>query len=285
MPFGVVWPQMLKRLRPFIDALWDLPNLRNDVSRLQTELDAARSRNDVALEIMDSFEAARNTPDYTRVFEAKRPLVTVCVGTYNRKQLLLERCLQSLLDQTYDNLEIIVVGDCCTDDTDTAVAALRDPRIRFENLTVRGPYPDNPRQRWMVAGTMPVNRALALASGDFVTHLDDDDEHAPHRIEKLLDFIRESRADLVYHPFHFETAPGTWRLNPARHFGYGQVTTSSIFYHSWLRRVPWNVEAYRYGEPGDWNRLRKILYLGAAVARYPEPLLRHFVERSQATNQ
>lgn len=276
---------MLKRLGQYIDALRELPNLRQDLSKLRTELDAARSRNDVPTEIMDSFLTARTSADYVQAFEARRPLVTVCVGTYNRKQLLIERCLRSLLSQTYDNLEIIVVGDCCTDGTDEAVASLRDPRIRFENLAIRGPYPDTPRQRWLVAGTMPVNRALTLASGDFVTHLDDDDEHAPHRIEKLLDYIRETRADLIYHPFYFETAPGRWRLNTARDFGYAQVTTSSIFYHGWLRRVPWDLEAYRYGEPGDWNRLRKIVYLGAATARYPEPLLWHYVERSQATNR
>jgi hypothetical protein len=126
-----------------------------------------------------------------------------------------------------------------------------------------------------------MNHALSLATGDFITHLDDDDEHMPDRVEKLVRHIQQTRADIVFHPFWRETAPDTWSVNQAARFEYTRVTTSSIFYHRWFRAVPWDLEAYRYHEPGDWNRLRKFLYLGANAVRYPEPLLRHYRERNQ----
>src|SRR5690349_20591388 len=44
----------------------------------------------------------------------EQPLVTVCVATFNRGRLLTERCIPSILGQTYRNLELIVVGDGCT---------------------------------------------------------------------------------------------------------------------------------------------------------------------------
>ena len=61
--------------------------------------------------------------------------------------------------------------------------------------------PTIPEWRWMVAGTAPINLALSLARGDFITHLDDSDEHPEDRIAKLVSFIRESKADFVWHPF------------------------------------------------------------------------------------
>ncbi|HEX8240193.1 MAG TPA: glycosyltransferase family 2 protein [Allosphingosinicella sp.] len=211
-----------------------------------------------------------------------KPLVSICIATYNRARLLRERSLTSALAQTYGNIEIIVVGDGCTDETAEMMAEVKDERVRFENLAERGVYPEDPHLRWMVAGTPAINRALSLASGDFVTHLDDDDEHLPDRIEKLVAMIQASRADLVFHPFLYETPDGAWLRNDAESFLVGRVTTSSILYHRTFRTLGWDPRAYRYREPGDWNRLRKIKYLGARAVRHPEALLKHYKERNQA---
>jgi glycosyltransferase involved in cell wall biosynthesis len=134
----------------------------------------------------------------------------------------------------------------------------------------------------MVAGTAAVNHALDLSNGDFITHLDDDDEHLPGRIAKLVGFAQRSRIDLVWHPFWREMNNGKWQLRWAEAFRKNQVTTSSVFYHKWFKQIPWDINAYKYAEPGDWNRFRKFRYLGARMARFPEPLLKHYRERSQA---
>jgi len=134
-----------------------------------------------------------------------------------------------------------------------------------------------------VAGTVPVNAALNLARGDFITHLDDDDEYLPDRISQLVQFIQEEKADFVSHPFWRQMPNGKWELNDAKNFRITEVTTSSSFYHRWFKQIPWDIQAYRYKEPGDWNRFRKFKYLGVKWARYPKPLLRHYRERSQQT--
>ncbi|MGZ8286515.1 MAG: glycosyltransferase family 2 protein [Allosphingosinicella sp.] len=241
-----------------------------------------RSAGDLGLGAMLRFRAERRSQAYRAVFDDPEPLVTICIGTYNRAHLLLERSVRSALGQTWRNVEVIVVGDCCTDDTDAVMRSVKDDRLKWINLEQRGQYPQDPDKRWMVAGTVPFNRAMAEAKGSFVTHLDDDDEHAPDRVEKLVKFIRSTRADLVYHPFESEEESGAWTVNPAAHFMLGRVTTSSIFYHRRLTAIPWDLDAHLYREPGDWNRLRKIRYLGAKIRRYPEPLLKHYRERSQA---
>ena len=240
-----------------------------------------RSARDLGLGAGAEFRRARATRDYQAAYDKPSPLVSICIATYNRAQLLRERSLRSSMEQTYQNIEIIVVGDACTDETAEAMAQVADPRVRFVNLEQRGDYPSERELRWMVAGSAPVNHALSIARGDFITHLDDDDEHAPDRVEQLLSRIRETRVDILYHPFRCETPDGDWYVNEAASFDLGRVTTSSIFYHSWFRRLGWDPLAYRYREPGDWNRLRKFAFLGAHRVRHPAVLLSHYRERNQ----
>jgi hypothetical protein len=240
------------------------------------QTDLHKSAGEVPLEWFEEFRCWKQENPLPQ-----RPRVSICVATWNRSKLLTQRCLPSLLRQTYKHLEIVVVGDQCTDDTAPRIAALKDPRIRFVNLPQRGQYPEEKRRRWMVAGTVPMNHALSLCTGDFITHLDDDDEHEPERVEKLIAFARENDLDFVWHPFWYEHAPGSWEIRPCEELRGGQVTTSSIFYRRWLARIPWDINAHMLGEPGDWNRLRKFVYLGVKAKRFPEPLLRHHAEQSQ----
>lgn len=257
---------------------------QRELQQLRMEIDDLKSKMDLAPELFDEFFRDRASEPYLAHFTRERPLVTVCVATYNRAELLVERCLASILGQTYKNLEVIVVGDCCTDDTERRVAAIRDSRLRFRNLEHRGQYPVEKELRWMVAGTTPANLALEMSTGDFITHLDDDDAYMPERIEKLTEFIRSQQADIVWHPFWEETRIDQWKFRDCPRFRYGNLTTSSSFYHSWLRRIPWDINAYRYREPGDWNRFRKFRYLGVKAVRFPGPLLRHYKERGQQGN-
>jgi len=250
-------------------------------SELDSELDILRSKHDVPDQLFDQFQEDRVSQKYQEVYCQPFPLVSVCIATYNRADLLANRALKSVLNQTYTNIEIVVVGDCCTDTTEEQVAKLDDKRITFINLPKRGDYPNDPQWRWMVAGTVPLNHALEKSRGEFICHLDDDDEFLPDRIEKLLHFIQKTRADLVWHPFFYEKQEGRWGFNEALEFQSGQVTTSSVFYHRWLKQIPWDINAFKYREPGDWNRFRKIKYLGAKMVRYHEPLLRHYCERQQ----
>jgi glycosyltransferase involved in cell wall biosynthesis len=255
-------------------------SLERKLAAFADQLDAVKSRYDVPESLVAEYEAARVSDEYRSVFDKKSPLVSVCVATYHKPTELIDRCVRSLVEQTYENLEIIVIGDCCTDDTDERMAAeVKDSRVRYENLRTRTPYPLDPELRWMVAGTPAMNRALELVRGDFVTHLDHDDEHDRKRLERLVPLIQETRADLVFHPFYYQRQRGDWKLKEARAFGPAQVTTSSVLYHRWFARVRWDLDSYRFREPGDWGRLRRIAHLGARLVRHPEPLLRHYMEK------
>ena len=241
-----------------------------DQSELNLEqLDMLKSSLDVPQELVEEFfgwKARNPVPE--------RPLVSVAVATYNRAEVLTERCIPSVLGQSYENLELIVVGDHCTDETEEAVARIDDPRLKFVNLPEKSVYPEDPRRRWMVAGTPPTNEAFSMARGDYITQLDDDDEYLPERLEKLVSFAGENECDFVWHPYWVEE-DGEQRLVKAESFSYGQVTNASAFYRSWFKNIEADIESHRLMEPGDWNRFRKIKYIGSVCMRCPEPLLRY----------
>lgn len=209
------------------------------------------------------FQNARKSKRYYDIFHNKQPLVSVCIATSDRPDILAERALSSIREQTYAHLEVIIVGDQCTEATAQTVNKFHDDRFKFVNLPIRGPYPRPGIDRWRVAGTNPMNEALRLATGDLITHLDEDDTYSAYRIEVLVEELQKARADLVFHPFYWERDDRSLQLLGNGVYECGQVGTGLVLYHKWLGRVPWDVYAYQKQEPGDWNRLRKIQALGA----------------------
>ena len=118
-----------------------------------------------------------------------------------------------------------------------------------------------------------------MVTGDLITHLDDDDEYTPDRVGRLVRLLQESRAELVWHPFWWQEEPAAeWSLNEAESFAFTKVTTGSVMYLSWFKRVSWDPLAVRYGAPADWTRYRTMRDMGVRSMRYPEPLLRHYKE-------
>ena len=259
----------------------------NRIAKLESIVDLERHRIDFALlgaegsleEIDLVSQGAARKATIRKAFSEDNPLVSICVATMNRSDLLIERCLKSLIGQTYRNIQINVVGDHCTDDTGSRIALLRDDRISFRNLPERGPYPPPGIDRWRVAGTNAMNAGLSMCEGQFVAHLDDDDSAAADRIETLVNAAQQHKADFCWHSFWYEGKDGSWSVLGNGRFELGQITTGSIFYHRYFTKFPWDVHAYRIQEPGDWNRLRKLRLLRPTLHFVDRPLMFHYVER------
>jgi glycosyltransferase involved in cell wall biosynthesis len=275
-----VLARLLRHLRRLRGLNQELDVIRAELRRLAEENDLIKSRQEVARAWIDEFQAHKAACPIPA-----EPLVSVCIATYNRAQLLTKRCIPSVLAQTYGRFELIVVGDGCSDDTARQLAQIHDPRLVFANLPVRGSYPADRELSWMVAGTSAINQALEMSRGDFVTHLDDDDEYLPGRLEALVQLAISQQCDFIWHPFWAQAPDGRWYLNQAQDLSLGQVTTSSVFYRSWLKRIGWDPDAYLLREPGDWNRFRKIKFLGAVCRRHPQPFLKHYRERNRGEGQ
>jgi hypothetical protein len=258
---------------------WEIGLLREQDVTVGNHLPNERRRVDYVLGEMEglgalrtALSAARKTAEFQAAFEDPSPLITVCTGTAGRPKLLVERCLKSIREQTYTNLQILVIGDHCIDDTAERIAELNDSRIEFHNLPMRGPYPRPGVDRWYVAGTAAANASQSLARGQFITYLDDDDRYESNRIETLLAAAREHRAEFIWHKFWYLQRDGSWALWGNGNLEVGQVGTAMMFYHNFFRKIPWDVHAYRLPEPGDWNRLRKIKHVRPNMLFVDQPL-------------
>jgi succinoglycan biosynthesis protein ExoO len=112
------------------------------------------------------------------------PEVSVIIPAYNA-EAYIARALDSVLNQTFENLEVIVVDDGSTDNTVEVVKKINDGRIKLLiNSTNLG------------AGASR-NLALSLAKGTWVAVLDSDDWYALDRLEKLLKTAYDYHADMV----------------------------------------------------------------------------------------
>lgn len=102
------------------------------------------------------------------------PLVSVIIPTYNRANVLA-RALKSVLRQTYDNLEIIVVDDGSTDETEQLILK-KFPQINFIKTENKG-----------VSAAR--NLGVEKSSGEYIAFLDSDDEWMPEKIQKQIEML------------------------------------------------------------------------------------------------
>lgn len=128
------------------------------------------------------------------------PLVSVIIPTYNVEKYI-EKAIQSVLDQTYPNIEIIVVDDGSTDHTVDVVRSFHDERIKlFINERNMGP-------------SYSRNRGIKEAKGEWIAFLDGDDWWDKERLEKLLNVAETYQADVVCDDLYLivdgETKPWT----------------------------------------------------------------------------
>lgn len=113
-----------------------------------------------------------------------KPLVSVVIPTYNRDKYINET-IESVLAQTYPNIEIIVIDDGSTDNTKEVVAQYV-PKIQYvwQKNSERG---------------ASRNHGLRLAKGEFISFLDSDDLWLPDKIEEDINFFRKNPSvGLVY---------------------------------------------------------------------------------------
>jgi glycosyltransferase involved in cell wall biosynthesis len=198
------------------------------------------------------------------------PLISVTTATYNRGDVLVSRTLPSVLDQTYENLEIVVVGDHCTDDTEELLSGIRDPRLRFFNLPERPQYPRDPAELWRIAGLWAIRLAHDMARGTWIAHLDDDEVFTPHHLQKLLTCAQDGNYEFVSARSKSESRPGVWvEKGQALHRagGYlsgpvGPVAHSTILWRSYLRIIEYESFCLELGLNGDSHRMRRLFNAG-----------------------
>jgi glycosyltransferase involved in cell wall biosynthesis len=105
------------------------------------------------------------------------PLATVAMVTYNSGKYVAD-AIDSVLSQSYENLELVICDDCSQDNTWEIIKSYNDPRIRaIRNTSNLREYPNR-------------NQAINLAKGEYLIFIDGDDILYPHGLEYMITMLR-----------------------------------------------------------------------------------------------
>jgi hypothetical protein len=245
--------------------------MRADVRQL-TEADEARHRG--LLEILQliyddepgnrrRLHALRRSDDYDAAFSESEPLVSVIIPTYTNFPALRDRAIPSVLEQTYRNFELVIVGETSPPETAEVVAAFGDARIRFQRRALRGPYPEDHVALWNVASGPPFNDAIGLARGRWIAPFADDDALRPNHLERLVAEAQAGRHEVVYGCFEIHWNDGRSEVvgdwPPRLH----KFAWQAAIYHAGLSRfVQHELGDALFGQPSDWSLARRMVRLG-----------------------
>ncbi len=104
------------------------------------------------------------------------PKVSVIIITYNRAQLL-RTAGQTVLDQTFQDFELLIVDDGSSDDTGNTIKSFNDPRVRYVKHA----------QNQGEGGAR--NTGMQHAKGEYIAFLDDDDEWLPNKLQLQVELL------------------------------------------------------------------------------------------------
>ncbi|MBS2212128.1 glycosyltransferase family 2 protein [Carboxylicivirga mesophila] len=174
----------------------------------------------------------------------RKELVSIIIPVYNRP-LELKRAIQSVLNQTYQNFEILVVDDGSEEDLKLVCDSFNDKRILFF------------RNEKHINANVARNRGIQEAKGEYIAMLDSDDEFLPLHLERRLQKIKEWNCDGIFGSAVITLKDET-RLVLSRQpllgeqmidylLGSGSATTPSHFYKSeCAKKVLWDELLYRH---------------------------------------
>ena len=121
------------------------------------------------------------------------PLVSVIMPAYNSAPFI-EEAITSVINQSYDNWELLVIDDASTDGTVLIInsQAARDPRI----ILLKNPINKGPGYSR--------NLGIENAKGTFIAFLDADDMWLPHKLEIQIDFMREHNLEMTFSSYYLQ---------------------------------------------------------------------------------
>lgn len=118
-------------------------------------------------------------------------MVSVIIPTYKRPVSFLSRAVESVISQTFTNIEVIVV-----DDSPESFSGRKTIKDYMNSIkTDRIIYIQNENN---LGGSLARNRGIEKAKGSYITFLDDDDEYLPEKISNQVTFMEETGCDLSF---------------------------------------------------------------------------------------
>ena len=143
--------------------------------------------------------------------------VSVIIPVHNSENYILE-CINSVINQTYKNLEIIVVDDKSTDNSVNLIKSIKDKRIKLIELNVNS------------GAAIARNKGIEASTGDYICFLDSDDYWKLKKIEKQVKFIKDKA--FIYSEYLYLRKNKTHIARVPKSLTYKQLLKNSAIFTS-----------------------------------------------------
>lgn len=205
-------------------------------------------------------------------------LISVVIPSYNRANTIV-RCLDSILSQTYKNIEIIIVDDCSTDNTAEVIKKYNSPNVFYYKL--------DRNRRACYARNFGAKKAM----GKYIAFQDSDDVWHPDKLEKELELLKSENVDFVFCGMNKIGSTGNEYFPIQR-----DIDTKKDFFWQELR---WNavstqtilmkkevIESVQFDESlkkyQDWDFAIRVAQQ-FSIAYLPEPLVDYYIQENSVS--
>jgi teichuronic acid biosynthesis glycosyltransferase TuaG len=145
--------------------------------------------------------------------------VSVIIPMYNSSKYIKE-CVQSVLNQTYKNIELIIVDDMSSDNSVEIVEQFKDDRIKLIKLSKN------------VGAALARNKGIDNATGEYICFLDSDDYWVLDKLERQVKFIEENDYAFIYSDYAYLNLDGTTHIaHVPKLITYKQALKNTAYLH------------------------------------------------------
>lgn len=145
-------------------------------------------------------------------------LVSIIMPSYNT-DTYIRQSIESVINQTYENWELIIVDDCSTDNTDKVVKSIMDDRIVYLKNKVNS------------GAAISRNRALREAKGRWIAFLDSDDLWMSDKLEKQIAFMENNNFHFSY--TNYDEMDECGNLTGIKVTGPRKITKTGMYNYCW----------------------------------------------------
>lgn len=217
-------------------------------------------------------------------------LVSVIIPTYNRYELLCN-CIKSVIDQSYKNIEIIVINDCSTDERYYNGTLEKFPKTKVIHLEV------NQKIKYNTKAAQGMVRQVGIdnSSGEWIAFLDDDDFYVKDKLEIQINEMKKNnylfsstnmyiinhntvsadKLDItVIRPYFIENLPKEFKLDLIKKNNY--ISNSTVVIHRSIIKLTGEFKAEKYEDWEYWKRAlihTNCLYINIPLCYYTMAVL------------
>ena len=201
--------------------------------------------------------------------KSDKPKISVLMPVYNGEQFL-DKSINSILNQTFNNFEYIIINDGSTDDSLKIIESYEDSRIKIINFS----------KNMGIAAAL--NNGLNIAKGDYIARQDQDDISHPERFMLQVEYLKNNDVDLVDANFIFIDENDKYIQDYEKRYFNPEETLSHLFFYELVHAsimckrlifTKYNIQ-YRKRPTEDYDLFIRLAKAGMRAGRLDKKLIK-----------